>query len=98
MKEGKLVNRLFLFSCESILSDIAVLPNIMSVESSDRFLVIEIRHFWLVLFRKRIISIGQRCTKKSLLLPSKLNDEELTKMEEEEQQIKDTAKRIRNNN
>ena len=98
VKEGKVMNRLFLFPCESILSDIAVLPNIMSVESSDRFLVIENRHFWLELFRKRILSIGQQYTKKSLLLPSKQNDEELTQMEEEEQQIKDTAKRIRNNN
>ena len=85
VQEGTLMNKLFLFPCDSILSDIAVLPNITTIESSDRFLVIANRHFWLELFQKRILSIGQQNTKESLLLPSKINDEEQRTIEEEEQ-------------
>ena len=68
--QGKLMKELYLFACDSITSEVAVVQNLTTPPTDDQFFVIENRNSWLQSFCTKIESIGNK-TFTELYAPSK---------------------------
>ena len=60
VSKGQLENKLYLFSCDSIVSEVAVVPDISELTINDRFMVIENRSVWLDKFMQKLRTFKAR--------------------------------------
>ena len=60
VSQGKLENKPYLFSCDSIVSEVAVVPNNSELTINDQFMVIANISIWLETFMQKLRTFNAR--------------------------------------